>query len=305
MSKSTFAKFAAVACSIATLGALGIAASAQTNDPIDESKLTAGKVNIVAGVVKAEAGETVEFPVYVYNNKAPGFAATGIQLYHDKDLTPVIKANGLPDGKLKEVALDPILSPSWDYNADELLIALGTMGQEATVGNGVFFTAKVVVPEKPTKDHFPMKLGVDKFLDADTNKVDYVTVDGEIYIETTPTTTAPAPTTTTAPAPTTTTAPAPTTTTAPAPTTTTAPAPTTTTSAPAPGTTSDGGTTTTAKPGAVTTTKAPAAVTTTKAGTSSSTSATKTGDAGVGVAVAGLLLAAGTAVVATKKKKED
>ena len=120
----------AVACSIATLGALGIAASAQTNDPIDESKLTAGKVNIVAGVVKAEAGETVEFPVYVYNNKAPGFAATGIQLYHDKDLTPVIKANGLPDGKLKEVALDPILSPSWDYNADELLIALGTMGQE-------------------------------------------------------------------------------------------------------------------------------------------------------------------------------
>ena len=289
MSKSTFAKFAAVACSIATLGALGIAASAQTNDPIDESKLTAGKVNIVAGVVKAEAGETVVFPVYVYNNKAPGFAATGIQLYHDKDLTPVIKANGLPDGKLKEVALDPILSPSWDYNADELLIALGTMGQEATVGNGVFFTAKVVVPEKPTKDHFPMKLGVDKFLDADTNKVDYVTVDGEIYIETTPTTTAPAPTTTTAPAP----------------TTTTAPAPTTTTSAPAPGTTSDGGTTTTAKPGAVTTTKAPAAVTTTKAGTSSSTSATKTGDAGVGVAVAGLLLAAGTAVVATKKKKED
>ena len=281
MSKSTFAKFAAVACSIATLGALGIAASAQTNDPIDESKLTAGKVNIVAGKVKAEAGETVEFPVYVYNNKAPGFAATGIQLYHDKDLTPVIKANGLPDGKLKEVALDPILSPSWDYNADELLIALGTMGQEATVGNGVFFTAKVVVPEKPTKDHFPMKLGVDKFLDADTNKVDYVTVDGEIYIETTPTTTAQAPTTTTAPAP------------------------TTTTSAPAPGTTSDGGTTTTAKPGAVTTTKAPAAVTTTKAGTSSSTSATKTGDAGVGVAVAGLLLAAGTAVVATKKKKED
>lgn len=303
MSKSTFAKFAAVACSIATLGALGIAASAQTNEPIDESKLTAGKVNIVAGVVKAEAGETVEFPVYVYNNKEPGFAATGIQLYHDKDLTPVIKANGLPDGKLKEVALDPILSPSWDYNADELLIALGTMGQEATVGNGMFFTAKVVVPENPTKDHFPMKLGVDKFLDADTNKVDYVTVDGEIYIVTT-TTSAPTPATTTTT--TTTTAPAPvTTTSAPAPTTTTAPAPTTTTSAPAPGTTSDGGTTTTAKPGAVTTTKAPAAVTTTKAGTSSSTSATKTGDAGVGVAVAGLLLAAGTAVVATKKKKED
>ena len=295
MSKSTFAKFAAVACSIATLGALGIAASAQTNDPIDESKLTAGKVNIVAGVVKADPGETVEFPVYVYNNKAPGFAATGIQLYHDKDLTPVIKANGLPDGKLKEVALDPILSPSWDYNADELLIALGTMGQEATVGNGVFFTAKVVVPENPTKDHFPMKLGVDKFLDADTNKVDYVTVDGEIYIETTPTT-APTPSTTTTT----------TTTTQPAPvTTTSAPAPTTTSSAPAPSTTSNGGSTTTAKPGAVTTTKAPAAVTTTKAGTSSSTSATKTGDAGVGVAVAGLLLAAGTAVVATKKKKED
>ena len=40
MSKSIFAKVAAVACSVAALGALGIAASAQTNDPIDESKLT-------------------------------------------------------------------------------------------------------------------------------------------------------------------------------------------------------------------------------------------------------------------------
>jgi LPXTG-motif cell wall-anchored protein len=42
--------------------------------------------------------------------------------------------------------------------------------------------------------------------------------------------------------------------------------------------------------------------TTAKSGNSGTTTATKTGDAGVGVAVAGLLLAAGTAVVAKKKK---
>ena len=271
MSKSIFAKVAAVACSVAALGALGIAASAQTDEPIDQSKLTAGKVNIVAGIVKADKGETVTFPVYVYNNKEPGFAATGIRLFHDAELKPVFKTNGKPDAKLGEVALDPVLSSSWDYNEAERLIALGTMGDEATPNNGVWYTAKVTVPENPTKAKFPMTLEVDKFLDAATNPVDYVTVDGYIYIDDIVTT---------------------------APTTAPTAAPTTSNTAAV--------TTTSAKQNAVTTTsaKAGAAVTTTKAGTSSSTTATKTGDAGVGVAVAGLLLAAGTAVVATKKKKD-
>lgn len=287
MSKSIISKIAAVACSVAALGALGISASAQVDTELDErTDLVAGKTNIVAGIVEAEAGETVKFPVYVANNT--GYAATGVRLIYDEKLAPVLKANGNPTTKKDDAGDD--VTMTFSHNPEKRIIALGTMGTEPEVDSGVMYTVEITVPEtaKPG-DKFPMTIEIDKWLDEKVQPVDHATVNGYIFIkiigETTTTTTTTTETTTE----TTTT----TTTTVTEPTTTSSDVTTTTTDS-----TTSGTTTTTGKGGAVVTT------TTKKAGTTSNTTASKTGDAGVGVAVAGLLLAAGTAVVATKKKKD-
>lgn len=290
MSKSIFAKVAAVACSVATLGALGIAASAATETKVEDRKdLVDGKTNIIAGIVQAEAGETVKFPVYIANNSKDGFAATGLRLFYDEKLTPVLKEDGKPK-TAKGEACDAVVS-KFSHNAEKHIIGLGTMGDDPETDNGLMYTVEITVPKdaKPG-DKFPMTLEVDKWLDAKTNAIEYATVNGYIFLQpdggVTTTTTSDTTTSTT----TTTTSSSATTT-----STTSSSATTTTTTV----STSSGSTTTTTG-----TTKGANVVqtTTAKSGTTNNTTATKTGDAGVGVAVAGLLLAAGTAVVAKKKK---
>ncbi len=304
MSKSIFAKIAAVACSVATMSALGIAASALEvmDDDAAKALVKADKgINIIAGQAtltseEVAAGDvTVKFPVFIENNTT-GFAATGLRLFYGEEgkdavLKPVLKADGKPTTKKGDAGDD--ITCTFSHNADKKIIGLGTMGTDPEMDNGVMYTVDIVVPKGTADGTYPMTLEVDKWLDASAKPVDYVTIDGFIQIgakkeETeAPVTTTEAPVTTTE-APVTTTA-APVTTTA-APTTTTGGAGTTTTVV----TTTGNGTTTKA----ATTTKS-------SSSSSSSTTATKTGDAGVGVAVAALALAAGTAVVASKKKKED
>ena len=288
MSKSIFAKVAAVACSVATLGALGIAASAQKDTEVaDRKDLVDGKTNIIAGIVEAKAGETVKFPVYIANNSKDGFAATGLRLFYDEKLTPVLKEDGKPK-TAKGEACDAVVS-KFSHNAEKHIIGLGTMGDDPETDNGLMYTVEITVPtDAKAGDKFPMTLEVDKWLDAKTNAIEYATVNGYIFIAGGETTTVSSDTTTTTT--TTTTSSSVTTTT----TTSSSSATTTTTTV-----SSDGSTTTTTG-----TTKGANVVqtTTAKPGTTSNTTATKTGDAGVGVAVAGLLLAAGTAVVAKKKK---
>lgn len=289
MSKSIFAKVAAVACSVATLGMLGIAASAQTDTELaDRDDIVAGKTNIVAGIVQAEAGETVKFPVYVANNT--GYAATGIRLIYDKALSPVLKSDGKLTTKKGDAGDD--IMPTFSHNPDERIIGLGTMGTELEEDSGVMFTVEITVPaDAKSGDKYLMNIEVDRWLDTDANAVDYTYVNGYIYVGTisSDTTTATEATTT---AEVTTTTVSEETTTVSEETTTSVSDDTTTSTAVT--------TSTTKKQGAGVTTTS----TTKKGGTSSNTTASKTGDAGVGVAVAGLLLAAGTAVVATKKKKD-
>ena len=301
MSKSIFAKAAAVACSVASLGMLGIAASAQTNTEIaDRTDLVAGKTNIVAGIVKAEAGETVKFPVYIANN-ATGYAATGVRLIHDERLT-VPLTNKKPITKKGDAGND--VTTTFSYNAEKRIIGLGTMGTDLEMDNGLMYEVDVQVPaDAKDGDKFPMTIEIDKWLDASTNPVEHVAINGYIIVGKEPvetTTTSSATTTTT----TTTSSTAPTTTSTAPTTSSTAP----TTSSTAPTTSSTVSTQSTSSTASTTTTtgtnKGTPVVTTAKGGSTSSTTATKTGDAGVGVAVAGLLLAAGTAVVATKKKKD-
>lgn len=286
MSKSIFAKVAAVACSVATLGMLGIAASAQTDTELaDRDDIVAGKTNIVAGIVKAEAGETVKFPVYVANNT--GYAATGVRLIYDNRLAPVLKSDGKPTTKKGDAGDD--IMPTFSHNPEKYIIGLGTMGTEAETDSGVMYTVEITVPaDAKAGDKYPMTIEIDKWLDPDANAVEYTSVNGYIYVgeivDTTTTTEA----TTTVSEETTTVSEE----------TTTVSEDVTTTSVSDATTTSVTATTTKAGAGVSTTS------TTKKGGTTSNTTASKTGDAGVGVAVAGLLLAAGTAVVATKKKKD-
>ena len=301
MSKSIISKIAAVSCSVVALGALGITAAAQNPVPADSDisgfTLTADKTNIIAGVIEAEPGETVHFPVYIANNAKSGFAATGLRLIYDAKLTPVTDEDGNLVFDKKCTAGDDV-TKKFTLNAEKQIIGLGTMGSDPEKDNGIMYTVDIKVPaDAEAGAKFPMTLEVDKWLDAKTNPLEYVTIDGYIFIAGKPTTDT---TTTTTDTTTTTT----TTTTAPITTTT---APITTTTAPV----TDVTTTTSSSSGVTSTTTTTAGgnkVTTTakknNGGTSSNTTATKTGDAGVGVAVAGLLLAAGTAVVATKKKKD-
>ena len=304
MSKSIFAKFAAVACSVASLGMLGIAASAeQKNTEItDRTDLVAGKTNIVAGIVEAAPGDLVHFPVYIANNTT-GFAATGVRLIHDERLTVPLN-NKKPITKKGDAGND--VTTTFSYNAEKRIIGLGTMGTDPEMDNGIMYEVDIQVPaDAKAGDSFPMTIEIDKWLDAATNPIEHAAVAGKIVIaggssETTTTSTTTTTTTTSTTPTTISTAP-----------TTISTAPTTISTAPTTiSTSSTISTQSTSSTASTTTTSGtnkggtPVVTTTAKGGSTSSTTATKTGDAGVGVAVAGLLLAAGTAVVATKKKKD-
>ncbi len=231
----------------------------------DRSDLVDGKTNIIAGIVEAEAGETVKFPVYIANNSKDGFAATGLRLFYDDMLTPTLKEDGMPNA-IKGEACDAVIT-KFSHNAEKHIIGLDTMGDEPETDNGLMFTVEITVPsDAKGGDKFPMTLEVDKWLDAKNDAIDCVTINGYIYVMRFAGI---------------------------------SPSDTAASSGTAATASSDGSTTT-----AVGTTKGANVVqtTTAKSGTTNNTTATKTGDAGVGAAVAGLLLAAGTAVVAKKKK---
>ncbi|MCQ2408561.1 MAG: LPXTG cell wall anchor domain-containing protein [Oscillospiraceae bacterium] len=304
MSKSTIAKVAAVVCSAATLGALGIAASAQTTLDVNPGAVT--ETTILAGQVEAEPGELVEFPVYIYQPEDVHYAATGLRLIYADGLT--IQKNKRDSYGTKGEAGNDV-TQTFSLNAELNTLGLGTMGTDGEWDSGIAYTCLVQVPENATPGtQYDMKMEIESWLDKKSQPVPAHTVDGWIKIVGEPVV---ATTTTEAPVVATTT------------TTEAVVVATTTTEAPVVGTTTttEGGavigTTTTTAGGAAdgsttTTVAGGAAATTTKGGSSggsgssgSKSEATKTGDAGVGVAVAGLMIAAGAAVVATRKKKED
>ena len=322
MKKSMIARAAAVVCSIASLAALGIAAAAQTDIPVEQRKneFIAGKVNVVAGQVKAEPGEKVTFPVYIQQNTETGFAAADIRLTYDEELTVCLKSDGQPQCKMKDVAVDAKLSSIITSDPEEHTISVKAKGKNCATGDGVIFTVDLATPEEPTKRYYAVSLEINTFTDDKNNPVPAIKLDGYIEMlygcpETgpiVPMTTAPTIESTKAPTTGTTEGQTSVSTTeltavitAPGQEGAATAAPgqegeVTTTSAQA-----AAAATTSAQAAAVTTTtKAAAAVTTTKSG-SSDTSAAKTGDAGVGVAVAGFMLAAAAAVAATKKKKDN
>ena len=298
MSKSIFSKVAAVACSVAAVVAMSISVSADgakgtkvapgASELKDVTNLVATKVQVQLEDLK-KADYVVTYEVEVMKNA--GFGPSGVRLVYPSDskFTVVPNSDGFP-----ATEGDLIMKHNTELakNDDKFNVAVGVMGNRNTSGDGSFFFVDFKLPDTvKAGDKFPMKIEVDKFLDKDNEPVQYNLVDGYIEIlgpvETTtaPVTTAPAPVTTTTIAPATT---------VPVPATTQAPTTTVTTAAPT-------GETTTAI--TTTTVSGTTAKATTKAATTKA-NGVKTGDTGAGVAVAALLLAAGTAVVAAKKKED-
>lgn len=187
MNNAILRKAAALACSIATLSVLGITASAQTPLPDDKdidsmTDLVDGKVNIVAGVIEAQPGEIVTFPVYLANNAESGYSAAGLRLIYDDNLTPCTGKDGAMIINKKCTASDDVVK-TFSLNYEKNIIGLGTMGVDPEKDNGLLYTVDIKVPSSAKAgDIFTMNLEVDKFLDAETNPLEVVTFDGCIFI---------------------------------------------------------------------------------------------------------------------------
>ena len=342
MSKSIFKKTVAAVCSAATLVSIGVTAmmanAQETVDPETREGLSTSVSNIVADQVYAEPGERVEYRIYILNNQ--GYSGSGFTITYDERLKPDIK-DGTEDTPVtkKGEASDDLL-PATSLNLPLNIFAVATAGStDLDVDSGIYIRTWFTVPENAQPgDTFPMDLDVSKFIDTHNAKIDHEDFDGWIKIKAgdTTTTTTETTTTTTTTETTTTTTETTTTTTETTTTTTettTSTTETTTTTTDTTSTTTDTTTTSTDTTSSTTETQPPIIDTDSDTDTSTTTTNTttettsgttdtatqapnqnagttaappvKTGDAGVGAAVAGLLLAGAAAVAVATKKKED
>ena len=262
---SIFKKVTAMVCGAATVLAMGASLSASAADAVFK-----------ADQITCESGATVEYSIRLENN--PGYSPSGFRLDYDERLTPVGKDGTDMAYTTGDAAAG--LSPMLNHATTKARIAWSTSGASDNTKDGIIYTVKFTVPEVTEETTFPMDISVKQFANADTQDLSFTEVDGWIKVtpkvETTTTTT----TTTTE-------------------TTTT----TTTTEGQEPVDTTTTTETTSTDAGTETTTSAidqPGDDTTSKKGNDQPP--VKTGDAGVGLAVAGLLAAAGAAVVIRRKE---
>ncbi len=266
-------------------------------------EIKSGVTNLVADEVYAEAGETVSYRVSVTNNA--GYANCGFALNFDPKLGVVKEENGKPELKAGDGSYG--LTNSYSVNDEKSIIGFATMGTDNCTKNEAIYTVKFIVPDQAKEgDTYPLTLTVEKFLDSKTKPVEYNTVAGWIKVRAVTTTAA---TTTQTEKATTTTS-------------TTAKEVTESNTKPSEGTTTVQTTVTTdittdistvsntsktnRNQDDVTTASRPTGTTATgkSQASSSTTTSVKTGDTGVGVALAALMLAGATAFVC-KRKKED
>lgn len=312
-------KAIAIVCSTAAVfGLTATALNAMAFESVDlddrSSELKSGVLNLIADEVYAEPGETVSFRVMVKENS--GYAPSGLRLFYDSALKPVLNEEGTkPVIEWGEGSYG--LTRSYTVNLEKNLIAYSSMGTENCTYDGVIYTVQFQVPaDAKIGTEYPLSLDVDKLENSRTVPLDHNTVDGWIRIkdaETTApvtTTTSDSVTTTTS---TTTVSQSLDTTTGTKPTetsseTTTTPPVTTTLSQIETDVTTASNTKKTERQdpnSSVATTASRAGTTSTakNAGHSTTTTAAKTGDAGVGIAAAALVLSASVAVCSKRKKE--
>ena len=332
----TLKKTAAIICSVAALAFAGVSAysvyayeTVRLEDRAEE--LTADKITYVADEVYAQAGETVDYSVYVQKNS--GYTTGGITMYYDPQLK-IVMADEIKAYCVKGFGAEG-LSMTHSLNEKASIFGFSTMGVQNCTYDGKVYTIRFTVPDDAVPGStYPIRLETVQMLNAKSELIDCTTVAGWIKVPdvTTTTTSVTVTSTTTATDRITTTTTdittvSSTTTTAepiPVSSTTTTASPeqgdsTTTTSAPIPGP----GSTTTSQterhtekitddtkhnPGdqeqttANRTTAKPANGNSSGTSAGSKTDATKTGDSGVAVAAAALMIAGASAFVFRRKK---
>ena len=284
MFKRAAAVFSAAAMAVTGLAALAMNASAD-----DEIIIAADEVTITEE--QAQAGEWIAFDLMIENN--PGYAAAGISLLYDPaTVTARPEDENTPTlAYYEEGPAAARLSPYVNLNSDEGIVGYATMGTRVNNTSGTIITVYFKVPtDAKGGDVFPINVSVDQLADAQSNKMETVTKNGFIQVEEKTTTTTTTTTTTESTTTTTTTTESTTTT-----TTTSGDETETTTTTTSTGDETDTTTSTTASESSASSSSSTTAA--------PSVPANKTGDAGVGIAIAGLLAAAGAAVVL--RKKED
>lgn len=313
-------KAIAIVCSTAAVfGLTATALNAMAFESVDlddrSSELKSGVLNLIADEVYAEPGETVSFRVMVKENS--GYAPSGLRLFYDSALKPVLNEEGTkPVIEWGEGSYG--LTRSYTVNLEKNLIAYSSMGTENCTYDGVIYTVQFQVPaDAKIGTEYPLSLEVDKLENSRTVPLDHNTVDGWIRIKdaetTAPVTTTTSDSVTTTTTSTTTVSQSLDTTTGTKPTetsseTTTTPPVTTTLSQIETDVTTASNTKKTERQdpnSSVATTASRAGTTSTakNAGHSTTTTAAKTGDAGVGIAAAALVLSASVAVCSKRKKE--
>ena len=281
MSNSIFKKAAAAIIGAATIATVATAAAAAAVD----------KPTIYADQKYAEPGEIVDFSLNIEGNT--GYAGSGIGLYYDERLEP----QGVSDLEI-EGTYGPAstnLASSLLCNTKKLRVGWTSSGTKDNDTDGAIYTVRFKVPsDAQPGDTFNMQVVVTQFCTAKNVDIDYAAVDGWIKIKDVTTTSE----------------------------TTTTTSETTTSSTTKETTTSETTTTLSDETGEITDSTEPGTDASDVTGdatesTDASTESTdnggngnqggndqpgvKTGDAGVALAIAGLLTAAGAAVVIRRK----
>ncbi len=266
-----FKKLAAVVCSATTLLAAGAAMSASASGDL----MIVGSDNTYT-IAELEAADwRVPVTISIQNN--PGYCGSGIGIYYGEEINPCVWED---DGSL-EYEMGPKsggLAIVAENNDEKNMIGWATGGAANVRGDGIITTLFFMIPEDVTPGtEYEIYFVIDQIANANTELLEATPQSAWIRIqgETTETTTTTTETTTTT-----------------TETTTTTTETTTTTTE----------TTTTTTETTTTTTETTTTETTTAETTTTTAAPEPTGDAGVALAVAGLLTAAGTALVVRKKR---
>ena len=288
----TIKKAIAMLGSIAAVAALSATAlNALAFDPVNPddraSEFKSGVTNLIADEVYAEPGETVSYRVMIRENA--GYASSGFVLDYDARLKAVAVDNDATKPVIQYGDGCKELGKTSDLNQPEHIVGFGTMGEENCTLNGVVYTVQFVVPsDAKDGDQFDLSLKVEKFLDEKTDEVAHNDVNGWIRIKIPEQTTVSSTTVGTVPTTSVTVSQTESVPTEPVTTSTSvSQSVTTVTTTLTTASRQNAGTETTKKP----------------ATSGTNTTAAKTGDAGVGIATAALLLSGVTAVVCTRKKE--
>jgi len=166
-----FSKVAAVVCSAATLVAVGAAAI---------SASAADLPTIYADQVYAEPGQIVDFSLRIKNNT--GYAGSGIGLYYDERIEPQGVSDLDIQGTRGEASTG--LAGSLLCNTKKLRVGWTSSGTSDNTTDGAIYTVRFKVPDdaKPG-DTYEMNVVVTMFCTSKSVDLDYEAVAGWIKIK--------------------------------------------------------------------------------------------------------------------------